>query len=148
MTEISNMIISALVGSIAVWLARDIIIPVSIGFVSNSAKLHKNWKFKDTESGQAVGTAVISQLGSQIKIKATRTINREGETTNREFIYQGKITGRTLVLNFEQKKSGSAVSGAIVLRLDSELGAMVGKTSYFSDSTGVISNPIYYDATV
>ena len=147
MTEILNTIISALVGAVAVWLARDIIIPVSIGFFSKSAKLHKNWTFKDTETGHIVGTAVVKQLGSNVKIKAARTIDREGQATNREFTYRGKITGRTLVLSFEQKNSGGAVSGAIVLRVDSDLAKMSGKTSYFSDSTGVISNPIYYEST-
>ena len=84
MTEILNTIISALVGAVAVWLARDIIIPVSIGFFSKSAKLHKNWTFKDTETGHIVGTAVVKQLGSNVKIKAARTIDREGQATNRE----------------------------------------------------------------
>ena len=138
---------SGLVGAFAVWIVVGFIIPQISSILSEAAKLHKNWSYKDTEEGNTVGTAVIRQYGNKVKITATRTAGRDGGPANREFIYKGKITGKTLVLQYQQKDAGNAITGAIVLRLESDLATMKGTTSYFSDTAGsVISHQIYYYA--
>jgi hypothetical protein len=149
MNEIAGMVVSAIVGAAAIWIVTGFIVPQVSGLLSGAAKLHPNWNYKDSESGQVVGTAKISQFGSRVKVTAIRTIDRQGNATNREFVYKGRITGRSLVLPYEQKDAGGSVAGALVLRLDADLRAMKGFTAYFSDSAGrVITYPIFYYATV
>jgi hypothetical protein len=117
--------------------------------LSKSAKLHKNWNYKDSETGNPVGTIEIKQLGSKVHVIATRSLSRDGQSIKRVFTYKGAIVGRDLVLNFEQKGARGAVSGALVLRLNSTLQEMSGATQYYSDSAGkVISLPIFFSAIV
>lgn len=147
--ETLKMIASGLIGAVAVWLVSEFVLPLISGFMSGAVKLHKNWNYRDSEEEGIVGTAKISQFGSRIKIEATRTIDREGGSINRKFIYKGKITGRTLVLRYQQKGARGTVAGAIVLRLDANLEIIKGVTSYFSDSDGsVVSHKIFYYASV
>lgn len=145
MEKIIEWIISALVGAVSVWIVIDFAIPQIRGLLSNSAKMHESWSYKDSENGEVVGTAKIKQFGNKVVITAMRTIDREGNNTSREFVYTGTISDRTLVLQYEQKNSGNSVGGSIVLRLNADLKSMKGITSYFSDSVGaVISFPIFY----
>ena len=149
MEKILEMIISAFVGALAIWVVAEFIIPQIRGVLSNSPKLHGSWNYKDSERGKIVGTAKVTQFGNKVTVVATRTIDREGNPTNREFTYKGVITDRTLVLQYTQKGSGNAVGGSLVLRIDSDLRAMKGMTCYFSDYAGaVVSHQIFYYATV
>jgi|TARA_Y100001937_G_scaffold125804_1_gene193427 hypothetical protein len=146
--DILNMAVSALVGAIVVWVTRDFIIPKTAGIFLKSAKITKNWQFKDKFDGGVVGQATITQLGNTIKVAAIRTVSRKGEQTNRKFTYKGTIRERNIVMTFEQDDSGGSVCGAIVLRVNSSLNEMKGNTLYYSDSSGVLSYPIYFIATV
>ncbi|WP_226648646.1 hypothetical protein [Microbulbifer variabilis] len=149
MEEIIKMAVSALVGTLTVWIVTAFLLPKIAGILSGAAKLHSSWDYKDSETGNVVGTAKIHQFGNRVKVTATRKIDREGKNTNREFVYKGNIAGRSLVLPYEQKDAGGAVAGALVLRLDADLHMMKGSTSYFSDSAGkVITHPIFFYAAV
>ena len=147
--DILNMAVSVLVGAFTVWLTRDAIIPKVAGILSKSAKLHKNWNYKDTKDGDVVGNIKVSQLGKNISAKATRIKERDGKITIREFTYSGTITGRNIVLNFEQNGAGGTVSGSLVLRLNSKLKEMRGSTQYYSDpESKVINHPIFFSASL
>lgn len=146
---LSTTMVSALVGAFTVWVFRDFLIPQIGVLFSNGPKLHRQWTYRDLEGGPSVGSATIWQSGSLIRLDATRIIDRGGKSINRNFKYRGKITGRTIVAQYEQQGAKGAVAGAMVLRLSSDLKHMKGITSYYSDSAGeVISHPIFYEANV
>lgn len=144
-----NIIISAIVGALVLWVAKDFLIPEITMIFSNSVKLHKTWEYTDIENGNVVGRVSIKQRGTYVSVKAIRLISRNGSSEQREFKYSGKISGRNLVLAFEQDNTGGSVSGSIVVRLNSNLDQMVGTTNYFSDSAGkVITKDIFYRAVL
>lgn len=147
--DIVEVIFSALIGALTVWLARDVIIPKVAGILSKSAKLHKKWNYSDSLDGVVVGRIETSQLGKKITIKAVRILGRDGEATNRKFTYKGTIVGRNLVLTFEQDGAGGTVNGALVLRLSANLKEMVGSTQYYSDKDGsVVNYSIFFNAAL
>lgn len=145
MNEIFMMILSATVGGITWWIFTALLIPVLGGWLNKAPDISGSWNYSDTENGDIVGTAKIKQTGNRIKVTATRTKGRDGESNNREFIYRGSVRGRDVVLKYEQKDAGGFVGGALVLRLEASLNNMKGITAYFSDSAGsVITHNIFY----
>ena len=145
---IIDFIVSPLVGAGVLWVWIRFIWPIIDAMRTSAPRLPKRWQFYDGASGMSSGFAEITQYGSRIVVEATRTKSRDQEATSRSFKYVGRIVGRTVVLRFYQIGTRQTVSGALVLRLRSDMRRLDGKTSYFSDEKGeVVSNTIRFVAS-
>jgi len=84
------------------------------------------------------GTLEISQYGTTIKAKATRT----EENSVRHFVYEGKLMGGQLVLTWKQSGGEGHIVGTMVLRITGDGNTLEGMTTYLQHDKAKVRSDV------
>lgn len=77
-----------------------------------------------------VGQLVLKQTGRHLSGSSTRSISRDGKTSNRSFTYKGAIYGHQVTLLFEDKKGIGFDSGTYVFTVQNDGKTMIGMATF------------------
>ena len=68
MEQLFNMMISAIVGALTLWIIKELLIPTASGIFNKAPNIRGHWSYKDEEDGPVVGVAE-SKSGPKLKLK-------------------------------------------------------------------------------
>ena len=115
-------------------LNKNKIVPYIIGYIQRVPKISGDWEVFDSydyKESDPVGTAKISQFGSNIRISINRKKRFDGSPTNRHYTNIGKLYSGKVITIFEDTGAKGYAIGAMVLQLSAYASVLKGKTLYF-----------------
>ena len=149
MAETANAIfigvLSGLLASALIWIARDRLWPLLRSRMHSSPDINNTvwdgYSSEPTEEMRPNSRMTIKQWGDVITAETQR------ETTNgvRRFRYKGRIHDHQLVLNWDEPGGGGASSGSMVMKLSANRQNLQGYSVYARiDGGDVFPEPRFY----
>lgn len=125
-------IFSGLVTSILVWLFAKLLLPYIQDRLYGGLRIEGNWKIYETRDGveKEVGSLSLQQNGYRLTGKSHRTRTRQGEKSDRQFVYKGRIAGEQVTLLFEDAQGRDFDTGTYVFRIQNDGVTMLGMSTF------------------
>jgi len=135
---IASGIIATFVAVLISRFFRGIVIPFVKSLLFDIPTISGQWQTYDTKDGEPVGKAIIKQRSRQLAMQITRTTDRQGQATNKTFVYDGKFASGILAAYYEDIEMKGYIMGAVVMRLLPDNKTLQGKTVYFDHNQGQV----------
>lgn len=140
---LSGILATIIVVSIS-YLFKTLILPYVKSVLFDIPNISGKWHSYDGENKESVGVATIKQHSRQVEIQVIRHIDRDGNKTEKTFIYAGKFASGTLTALYEDIDMKGYIMGAIVMRLLPDNKTLSGKTVYFDHNQGQVVTYDYW----
>lgn len=137
--EVITGVAAGLIIAALSWLFNKMVLPWMRSLFYHGPDINGEWlPYQSATDDSPFGTASITQQGTKVRMKLTRTRSRKGKAIHRTFRYNGSFHEGQLTLLFEEEGAKGFITGAIVLRLSSNVKQLAGKTTYFDHGENIV----------
>jgi hypothetical protein len=114
------------------WLIYAVLWPRLVDSIYCGARVDGAWAIVETREGKEmeVGKIELIQHGTRVTGSGERRLTRDGQDSNRSFIYNGRFVGEQLTLIFQDKRGKDFDCGAYVFRLQNNGLELVGMATF------------------
>lgn len=125
-------VISGLVTSFLVWFFAKVLLPYLQDRIYGGICVDGKWTIYETKDGteRDVGSLTLHQKGFRLTGTSRRTQTRQGEKSDRQFVYKGRIAKDRITLLFEDARGRDFDTGTYVFRVHNDGVTMEGMATF------------------